>query len=357
MHLENRPLPFIGWRSGTLWGLFILILLTSCQTEQETAGPYQEVEGETMGTYYRVKYSDAQERNFKASLDSILLSINQDVSTYIPTSLISRFNQSDTGVELEEDNRHFRINLIAAGEVVRNSEGAFDPTIMPLVNYWGFGYDEKRQVIAVDSARVDSLLVLVDFKLVEFDPQTGRLSKKRPGVQLDFSAIAKGYAVDELGRFLESKEVTNFFVDIGGEVVAKGSSPRGDAWRVGINVPQEDASPNAVQAVLQLSDRGMATSGNYRNFYEVDGVKYSHTISARTGFPERNRLLSASILAEDCIRADAYATACMAMGPEAAIQLVEQQSGLEGYFIISKEDGGMEVYYSKGIQELLVQAN
>jgi len=218
---------------------------------------------------------------------------------------------------------------------------------MPLVNYWGFGYTEKRKVTRVDSARIDSLQRLVGMENIFV--RNDSLIKTYPGVQLDFSAIAKGYGVDQIAAFLETEGVRNFYVEIGGEVVAKGKSPRGDNWRIGISDPREGAGLQDIQTAVPLVDRALATSGNYRNVYEVNGQKYSHTINPVTGFPERSRLLSASVFAPDCMTADAYATACMVAGTEQALAFAKNNPEIEVYLIISTEDGGLDVRYSEGI--------
>ena len=176
--------------------------------------------------------------------------------------------------------------------------------------------------------------------------------KTAPGVQLDFSALAKGYGVDEVARLLAGQGIQHYMVEIGGEVTAQGQSPRGDDWKIGINLPREDASMQDIQTAVPLHDQALATSGNYRNFYEVDGAKYSHTISPFTGFPERSTLLSASVFAPDCMTADAYATAFMAMGLEKAFVLASRLPGIEGYFLFNQEDGTLGVRYTEGLRPL-----
>jgi FAD:protein FMN transferase len=305
-----------------------------------------------MGTYYRVTYFDPEGRDVQASIDSLLEAINAEVSTYIPTATISRFNQSAEAFELEGAQPHFRANFLRAREIYALTDGAFDPTVMPLVNYWGFGYTPKAPVTRVDSMVVDSLRQLVGFAAVlglESPAQT-KLKKPLPGVQLDFSAIAKGYAVDRIGVLLAERGIRDVLVDIGGEARAWGQSPRGDAWRMGINIPEEQADLKALFASLPLQDRAMATSGNYRNVYTVGGQTFSHTIHPRTGFPERNTLLSATILADDCMSADALATACMVLGMEAARDLILQLPGVDGLLIFGGPDGTMQSWASPGLE-------
>jgi len=357
-------------RYASLTFFLLAGLLFSCASEsgqQQAPLPYLTLEGQTMGTYYRVTYGDAQQRDFQVSIDSLLQAINLEVSTYIPAATISRFNQAESRFNLRTDprsgeagayaNRHFLPNFLKAKEVFAQTEGYFDPTVMPLVNFWGFGYTPKKPVEQADSAKVQELLLLVGFDQVELAVQgeDTLLQKARPDVQLDFSAIAKGYGVDEVGRFLAAQGIDNFLVDIGGEAVGRGRSPRGDAWRIGINKPQEDAAVDEIQVAVPLDNRAIATSGNYRNFYEVDGVKYSHTINPKTGFPERNTLLSASVFAADCMTADAYATAFMAMGLERAFALASQLPDIEAYFLYGLPNGGMAARYTPALAPLFEQ--
>lgn len=322
-----------------------------------------------MGTYYRVTFDNPSLEEMKPKIDSILQQLNLEVSTYIPQSTISRFNRADSVFNLSThptdgsvgnyENQHFLNNYRKAVEVHAQSKGYFDPTVMPLVNYWGFGYEEKKKLEAVDSALVDSLLQFVGMEQVSLRvyENTSVLYKSAPGVKLDFSAIAKGYGVDLVGQLLEDNGVEHYLVDIGGESLARGQSPRGDTWKLGINVPEEGAGMSEIQTAVPLKDQALATSGNYRNYYEVNGRKYSHTINAATGYPERNTLLSASVFASDCMTADAYATAFMAMGVEKARALAESLPAVEAYFIYGLPDGGMAVSYTEGLNAIFKPTN
>lgn len=331
----------------------LLLVLSGCR-ETPATRVYTILQGETMGTYYRVTYHDPQGRDFQPSLDSLLQAINAEVSTYIPTSTISRFNQAQGSFLPEGNHPHFTANLVRSREIYALTDGAFDPTVMPLVNYWGFGYTPKRPVTRVDSLTVDSLLALVGFSAVLGLDSTDQttLRKPHPGVQLDFSAIAKGYAVDLLGDFLAERGLKDILVDIGGEARAWGKSPRGEAWLLGVNIPDEQADLKALYTSLPLRDQAMATSGNYRNLYTVDGVSYSHTIHPRTGFPERNNLLSATVLASDCMTADALATACMVLGLDGARDLILAIPGAEALLIFGAPDGSMHSWASPGLETL-----
>lgn len=337
----------------------LLFLITSCApTPDNNADKYQAdylvIEGRTMGTYYRITYRDSLRRDFQAEFDRLLIEINDEVSTYIDTSTISRFNTAQEGITLGEPSgsaRHFIRNLQLAGEIWRISEGAFDPTVMPLVNYWGFGYTPKNLVTQVDSNRIDSLLAFVGFDKVTM---SGReLRKQSPGVQLDFSACAKGYGVDELARYLEGMGIRHYLVDIGGEARARGYNPRGGIWNIGINTPREDAAVDDIEIAIPLENRSVATSGNYRNYYEVGGIKYSHTIHPKRGFPQRSNLMSASVFHADCMTADAYATTFMVMGMEAAYQLAQSRPDVEAYFLYVADDGQLKARYTDGLRSLV----
>jgi thiamine biosynthesis lipoprotein len=333
------------------WLLFIFTVLFSCESPSiPQKKVFQTIEGKTMGTYYRVTCDCKNPDLLKTSLDSLLFAINAEVSTYIPEALISRFNQSESGLRVPDTAAHFRENFSLAADLFRQTKGYFDPTVMPLVNYWGFGYTEKKPVTAVDSNQIAVLMTAVGFdRVISYEEGLANISKSVPGVQLDFSACAKGYAVDLVGKHLQSRGIDHYFVDIGGEVRARGDSPRGDAWNVGIQTPREDADMGEIQLVVPLNNLSVATSGNYRNFYEVGGQKYSHTINPFTGFPERSTLLSASVFHESCAVADAFATAFMVMGAEKAFAFASEREDLEAYFIIAGGDGALEEKHTSGL--------
>lgn len=302
------------------------------------------LQGSTMGTTYSVKYLDAQGRNLKPGVDSLLQAFNMSLSTYIPESEISRFNQEAL---LKYESPFFYPVLKKSREIYLKTDGAFDPTVGPLVNAWGFG-PEGRQT--PPDALVDSLKLLVSYDSVFFDSIA--VCKMKKGMKLDFSAIAKGYGVDVVADYIQSKGIDNLFVEIGGEVVARGVNDQGEPWQVGVNVPTEDPEQQSrPQAIVALKNQAIATSGNYRNFYEKEGVKYSHTISPVTGRPVRHSLLSASVLAPDCMTADAYATAFMVMGIEKAKEVLAQEEELDAYFIYSDAQGQLQTWMSPGIEE------
>ena len=326
--------------------LFGLLLVACNNTDPNEYLGANGLSGEAMGTYYRITYLGGRLDGLQDSVDSLLEAYNQELSPWVEESTISRFNRSRTGVSLAET-QHFEPNLELAGRVVEATGGAYDPTVAPLVKYWGFGTGERRTDNRVDTAELEAIREDVGFRLVSVANDS--LRKERPGVQLDLNASAKGYGVDLISRLLTDRGRPNHLVDIGGEFRA-GGLKNGRPWRVAIRLPEENVEELSAAGTLPLSEgRALATSGNYLNHYEVDGEQYSHTINPLTGYVERNALLSASVLAPDCATADAYATACMVLGPERAMDLIEAHDDLEGYFLVRAADGSMETRVTEGL--------
>lgn len=321
----------------------ILLFLGSCKPAPEQLVKFQ---GRAQGTYYQITYYDRQGRDFQVHIDSILDAFNLSLSVYEPNSLISKINRDEPDVKTDA---WFRTVFLRAIEVAQATNGNFDFSVGPLVNAWGFGFTDRMKL---DQKKIDSLLQLVGYR--NFELQGERLIKKIPGSGLDFNAIAKGYAVDVLGEFLGSKGIENYLVDIGGEVLAKGCKPGGKLWKVGVEKPAEDSlSARELKAIISLENKAIATSGNYRRFYVENGIRYSHTINPFTGYPVQHSLLSASVLASDCITADAYATAFMVMGLDEAIKFLESQPDLEGFFIFSDTNGEFKTWGTEGFMELI----
>jgi FAD:protein FMN transferase len=303
------------------------------------------VSGNTMGTTYKVVYLDEEKRDFKNEIDSILVVFNQSLSTYIPDSELSRFNQGDS---LVFDLPYFLPVLKASKSIYQKTEGSFDPTVGPLVNLWGFGPGGPQ---LKDSVNIASMLNLVDFDAITYD--SIQVRKTKSGIYLDFSAVAKGYGVDVIGQLLQDKGIENFLVEIGGELVARGVNEKGELWKVGINRPDETGRADELYSIIALDNRGMATSGNYRNYYEADGLKISHTINPATGRPVSHSLLSATVFANDCMTADALATAFMVMGKDRAIALQEKEKDFEVFLIFSDSVGILRSFASEGIKPYL----
>ncbi len=341
--------------------ILISIFFFSCQnTEQSAEISYSSLGGKTMGTTYSVKYKGTNQKAINKSLDSLFLSINKAVSTYDKESIISQFNQLESDSfkidSIHSEIVHFVDNFKQSYKIFTQTKGLFDPTVMPLVQFWGFG-TEKKKIEDVDDAEIKNLLESVSMNKLKFVIDNNQISinKDNKNTQLDFSAIAKGYAVDKAGELLNANGIDNYLVEIGGEVYCKGKSDNAEYWTIGINSPKEDAAINDFKAYIKISDKGLATSGNYRNFYEVNGKKYVHTINPETGYPELSNLLSATIIADNCMVADAIATACMVGGLEKAIQIVENDNKLFGYFIYSDENGELQTQMTSGFDAYLIK--
>lgn len=356
VQVHQNPIRFIFWLSC----ITVFILLEGCQPGAKS--DFFKFQGDTMGTTYHIAYIDVNEINYQQQIDSVLVVINQSLSTYIENStisLVNNFNIEDsTSPDLKLD-LHFLHVYEAAKAIYYHTEGAFDPTVMPLVNYWGFGYTDRDQIERIDSAVVDSLLSLVNFEGIRIkgfgeDPNKGTIIKSDPRIRLDFSAIAKGYGVDEVGRFLIQNKVYDFFIEIGGEVLVHGNPPNKRFWSIAIQYPDEKAPINEANFdTLNLYNVAMATSGNYRNFNIINGQKVAHTINPKTGYPEISNLLSVSVIANNCMDADAYATAFMVMGLEKAMEMAKTNDGLEAYFIYADSSGEAISVYTKGIEKML----
>jgi thiamine biosynthesis lipoprotein len=239
-----------------------------------------------------------------------------------------------------------------SAEVNKTSDGAFDITVGPLVNAWGFG---NKTFAKHDTAFIDSLLQFIGMEKVRLEGR--KLIKKLPGIKLDVNALAQGYSVDVVCNFFRSKGIKNYLVEIGGEVRGKGVNAKDKEWQIGIDRPKDDnVMPGSdLQAIIQIDNKALATSGNYRAFYIENGVKYSHEIDPKTGFPSHNTLLSTSVVCDDCITADAYATAFLVMGLDKSKELLKKLPGIEVYFVYSNPQGGYEIYYSEGIKDMIVE--
>lgn len=332
-----------------IYSLFLLLaVFLVWKYRQSQQIPLVVFSGKTMGPIvYHVKYFDKGKRNFKPQVDSLLIAFNQSLSTYIPSSEISRFNHGITTFTFESP--FFYPVLMLSKEIFEMTNGAYDPTVMPLVNAWGFGPDKEMQH---DSTYIDSLLQFVGFDQISFDKEV--VSKSDPRVQLDFGASAKGYGVDVVAQFLTDKGIEHLFVEIGGEVRAKGKNLQKEkSWQVGILDPNSDQLKQFYKAIVALENKAMATSGNYFNYHEIDGVKYSHTINPVTGGPVVHPLLSASVFAEDCMTADALATAFMVMGHVKAIDILKNNTHIDAFFIYNDAAGNMQTYATPGILSLI----
>lgn len=306
-----------------------------------------------MGTTYHITYDSPH--SFKEELDSLLIVFNNSVSTFIPTSTISMFNKSDGEFCYSRtQDQYFVESLGRALEISKETDGYFDPTVMPLVNYWGFGYNERKKVDLPDKAIIDSLVALVNYKNIGILGKNDSICifKEKAGMQIDLSASAKGHGVDVLGSYLASLGIENYMVEIGGEIVASGINEKGNPWVIGVNKPSINSEVDEVEFPVNLSEKALATSGNYRNYYKNGQITFAHTIDPKTGMSTPSDILSASIIADDCLTADAYATACMVVGLQKAIKLIESHPDLEACFIYANKDGSdFEFYLTEGFKE------
>ena len=318
-----------------------VIFFFSCNQHDRTI----YVRGEAQGTTYNITYSAPEKTNYKNEIDSLFKAVDQSLSTYVPGSIISRINRNDTGVVAD---KYFIDVFRKAQEISQQTNGAFDVTVAPIVNAWGFGFTKRARI---DSATIDSLLRFVGYQKIKLEG--GAIVKTNPGMMLDFNAIAQGYTVDVLSSFLENKGINNYLVELGGEVRTKGKKNNGEDWKIGIDQPNEtytDGRP--LKAIVSLKNKALATSGNYRKFYVENGRKYAHIIDPHTGYPAKHNLLSATVIANDCMTADAFATAFMVMGLEKAKQFLskDKQLGLEVFFIYD-EQGTWKTYTSETLKE------
>lgn len=323
--------------------LLMVLVLMGCTSNTN----YVKNEGLIFGTIYHLTYQNDQD--LSSEIMKVLNEFDYSLSTYKDSSVISKINSNQS----KETDQYFRNVITRAKEITAATNGAFDMTVAPLVNAWGFGFSKKD---SITQELVDSLLQNVGMDLIHLEGDL--LVKDRAGVMLDGSAIAKGYAVDVVADFLESKGVDNYMVEIGGEMRVKGLNPIGQKWRVGIDKPIDDPAvqQRELQEVIEITDVALATSGNYRNFYMKDGIKYAHTISPFNGYPVVHQLLGASVLAPDCMTADAYATAFMVLGVEKAMDIVNDNPDLEAYFISSTEEGEYKIEMSQGFKQY-IEAN
>ena len=305
-----------------------------------------KIEGSAQGTTYHITYFDKKNRNLQPEIEQLLKDFDKSVSTYIPNSIISKINSNQKNVTVD---KYFITCFKKAKEVWKNTNGAFDPTVYPLVNAWGFGPGKKQKI---EKEKIDSILQFVGFNLIELKGK--KILKKDPRVALDFNAFAQGYSVDVVSEFLNSKGIHAYIVEIGGEVYANGKKPNGDNWSIGIEKPIDNKTElNPLKAVVKLENLAIATSGNYRRFIVEDGVKYAHHIDPKTGYPTKNNLLSASIFSKQCIASDANATGILVMGLERAKVFLQQHTELEAYLIYSDENGNYQIYETPGIKLIL----
>lgn len=334
------------WKNA-LYSLALLVLTLGVWWWRSRDVPEAiHLEGATMGTTYHITYFDGHNRNFKREVDSVLVAVNKAINNYDPDAEVSQFNRRSGPIDFQPG--YFRAIVFKAWEIAAASSGNFDPTVMPLVNAWGFG--PAKQALP-DSATVDSLRALVGFGKIHLSE--ARITKQDPRVQIDFGGIGQGFGADAIADFLRTEGITNMLVELGGEGMAIGKNLKTrQPWELGILDPASTYDRPFFKAFVKLENLSFTTSGNYFNFREVNGQKFSHTISPRTGYPVSHELLSASIFAHDATTADGWATACMVAGLEQAKKWMDEHPELQGFFIYSTPTG-IETYATPGIRKNL----
>lgn len=307
---------------------------------------YQHDTGFIFGTVYHVTYQ--YNRDLKDEIEAELNKVDNSLSPFNNQSVITAVNQNKN----PEVNEMFSDVFNLAEQVSQETDGAFDITVAPMVNLWGFGF---KKGISPSKQKIDSLRQIVGYKKVSL--RDGHVIKADKRIMLDCSAIAKGYGSDVVARYLRSKGITNFMIEIGGEIVTSGKSEKRLPWKIGVTKPTDDSlnTNQELETVLNVTDKAMATSGNYRNFYYKGGKKYAHTIDPKTGYPVQHSLLSSTVLAPNCATADAYATAFMVLGIDKAKVVLQKHPELMAYFIYAGPDGKMKVWFSPSLRDKIAE--
>lgn len=322
--------------------LAALLLLVGCERKIHTR---IRIDGLAQGTFYSIVYISEDGINYKHEIDSLLKIIDASVSLWDANSTLSKINANE---ETEIDSV-FYDNFQKSQFLSRLTHGAFDITVGNLVNVWGFG-SVSRSI--PNSKQVDSLLQLTGYEKVSME--NGRIKKQHPDIRIDFNAIAQGYSSDFIASFLKSKNIHNFIVNIGGEVIAGGYKEDKSSWVCGIESPAKDSlAPIALQTKVKLNNKALVTSGNYRKYHIVDGVKYSHTIDPRTGYPVKHQLLSATVLANEAWKADGLATAFMVMGLENSKAFLKEHPEYDAFFVFSNEKNSLETFATQGMKNII----
>lgn len=342
-NMTNNPKKRLVWQ---LPFLVLLIVGTVLIIRQQQSTPYQKNAGLIFGTTYSVTYQCGED--LQEEIEAEFKKVDDEFSMFNSQSIVARLNNGEQP-ELSND---FIDVFKLARQVSEDTNGAFDITVAPLVNAWGFGFKHEQMP---SKEQVDSLRELIGYRYVTLKDKT--ITMQKPGMMLDFSAIAKGYGVDVVARLLERHDIKNYMVEIGGEITTRGINPERVPWRIGVNKPSEDAlnENHELQTILNVTDKSMATSGNYRNFYVKGGKKYAHTIDPKTGYPVQHSLLSATVLTDRCAKADAYATSFMVLGMDGAKQILERHKELMAYLIYTDNKGNLSVWYSPSLKDKIVK--
>ena len=326
--------------------LAFLVIGTVIIVSRQQSTPYQHDRGMVFGTVYHITYQSS--KSLQKDIEAELAKVDASLSPFNERSIITAVNENrDTVV-----NKMFSDVFALAMKISDSTNGAFDITVAPLVNAWGFGFKGGAMP---SRHQVDSLKALVGYHKVSLS--NGRVSKTDPRIMLDCSSIAKGYGCDVVAKFLSAKGIDNYMVEIGGEIVTRGISEKRLPWKIGVTKPTDDSLNvnQEIQTIINVTDKAMATSGNYRNFYYKNGRKYAHTIDPSTGYPVQHNILSSTVIADDCATADAYATAFMVMGLDKAKTILSRHPELLAYFILASDDGTNKVWFSPSMKDKIAK--
>ena len=326
--------------------LAFLVIGTVIIVSRQQSTPYQHDRGMVFGTVYHITYQSS--KSLQKDIEAELAKVDASLSPFNERSIITAVNENrDTVV-----NKMFTDVFTLAMKISNSTDGAFDITVAPLVNAWGFGFKGGAMP---SRHQVDSLKALVGYHKVSL--ADGRVSKTDPRIMLDCSSIAKGYGCDVVAKFLSAKGIDNYMVEIGGEIVTRGISEKRLPWKIGVTKPTDDSLNvnQEIQTIINVTDKAMATSGNYRNFYYKNGRKYAHTIDPSTGYPVQHNILSSTVIADDCATADAYATAFMVMGLDKAKAVLSRHPELMAYFILASDDGTNKVWFSPSMKNKIAK--
>lgn len=327
------------------WQLpFLVLLIIGTVLILKKQSPYQTDQGLVFGTMYKITYQS--KTNLKTEIEAELQKVDNSLSPFNKKSVITHINNN---TDMTPDSLFMHVFTLSKA-ISAETNGAFDITVAPLVNAWGFGF---KNSVFPDPTTIDSLRQFIGIDKVTFSE--GKIVKQDPRIMLDCSSVAKGFGVDCVARLFDRKGIKNYMIDIGGELVMKGENPSMETWRIGINKPIDDslAINQELQTILEVTNVGLATSGNYRNFYYKDGKKYAHTIDPRTGYPVQHNILSATVIASDCATADAYATSFMVLGLDSAKTVCSRHQEIDAYFIYSDEKGNLQTFATNGMKRYM----
>ena len=331
-----------AWQIGALLVLTAIIIVI---VRQQKTIPFQHNTGFIFGTIYNITYQS--DDNLQTEIEGELKKVDESLSTFNKTSTISKINQ---GKDVKVDDMFAEVFTLGEN-IAKETDGAFDMTVAPMVNTWGFGFKTGKEP---SKAVVDSLRNIVGYQKIKMEKK--HIIKQNPNTMLDCSAIAKGFGSDVVAKFLRQKGIKNFMIEIGGEIVTYGLNEKRVPWKIGVTKPVDDSLNNQqeIQTILNVTNKAMATSGNYRKYYYKNGKKYAHTIDPKTGYPVQHNILSSTVFADNCATADAYATAFMVTGLDGAKKILAKHPELMAYFIYADQNGKNAVWYSPKLRKKIV---